>query len=450
MSRWPGIARPKRDIVRVATQTPGGQQLEPVLRAHMESRLGCDLSSVRVHTDHTAAVSARRLDAAAYTQGNSIFFGAGRYQPTQQHGQHLLAHELAHVAQPTSSAATGIAAPDHPSEREAHRVADIVTAGGRATPTAARGGAIQRQPLPRSSTLPPLSGGEALLDNASPFLAAAAGSAALDAFDTGRAELKPGHHAQLASAVRNILTLLKQYPLSRIRVIGHADTAGAEASNLALGQDRAAAVKQALVELGIAETLVETSSVGEGEPQAVTTRDGTSHPKNRRVEIRFSPEKMPLRSMLPELTRPGSVVSAPPGPAGATAALPYSLDPLGIRRGTLLPAPPPGPLRPESQALPPDFWKPLPPLPKGAGPRSLMDAIGEEIVDPLVDKVAARLPKLARDKMKSGIRSAIVAGAKKGARAVAEAAGLQDSKGLEAIEKAVEAAIKMNAQEQRP
>lgn len=52
---------------------------------------------VRVHTDASAAASARALDAAAYTVGSHIVFGAGAYTPHTPAGRALLAHELAHV-----------------------------------------------------------------------------------------------------------------------------------------------------------------------------------------------------------------------------------------------------------------------------------------------------------------------------------------------------------------
>ncbi|MFL6711680.1 MAG: DUF4157 domain-containing protein, partial [Sulfurifustis sp.] len=58
-----------------------GQTLAPDVRSHMESRFGADFSGVRVHADGDAAVSARALDAKAYTYGNHLVFGAGQYAP---------------------------------------------------------------------------------------------------------------------------------------------------------------------------------------------------------------------------------------------------------------------------------------------------------------------------------------------------------------------------------
>ena len=76
-----------------------GAPLEAGTRSVMEERLSADLSHVRVHTDQRAAASARAVDAAAYTVGDSIVFGMGHYAPHQEEGRNLLAHELVHTLQ---------------------------------------------------------------------------------------------------------------------------------------------------------------------------------------------------------------------------------------------------------------------------------------------------------------------------------------------------------------
>lgn len=62
-----------------------------------------DLSHVRIHTNARAAESARKINALAYTSGNNIVFGAGQFAPATRKGQRLLAHELTHVMQQSSS-----------------------------------------------------------------------------------------------------------------------------------------------------------------------------------------------------------------------------------------------------------------------------------------------------------------------------------------------------------
>jgi hypothetical protein len=75
------------------------QPLDGETRQFMESRIGCDFSKVRIHTDARAAASAKAMGALAYTVGDSIVFGVGRYAPQSTEGRHLLAHELTHVEQ---------------------------------------------------------------------------------------------------------------------------------------------------------------------------------------------------------------------------------------------------------------------------------------------------------------------------------------------------------------
>src|SRR5208283_2498571 len=73
--------------------------LESIVRTDMETRFRHDFSQVRVHTDAMAATSAHAVDALAYTVGNDIVFGKGRYDPHSPQGRRLLAHELTHVMQ---------------------------------------------------------------------------------------------------------------------------------------------------------------------------------------------------------------------------------------------------------------------------------------------------------------------------------------------------------------
>jgi Domain of unknown function (DUF4157) len=84
----------------------GGQPLDAHSRALMESRFGRDFSAVRIHTDARAAESARAVNARAYTVGRDVVFAAGQLVTDTPAGQHLLAHELAHVVQQGRGGAT--------------------------------------------------------------------------------------------------------------------------------------------------------------------------------------------------------------------------------------------------------------------------------------------------------------------------------------------------------
>lgn len=81
-----------------ALRSPG-QPLDPGVREAFEPRFGHDFSQVRVHTGARAAESARALHARAYTSGQDIVFGPGRYDPGSRSGRTLIAHELAHTVQ---------------------------------------------------------------------------------------------------------------------------------------------------------------------------------------------------------------------------------------------------------------------------------------------------------------------------------------------------------------
>jgi len=80
-----------------------GRPLDTPVRKDMESRFGHDFSQVRVYTGGVAGQSAREVNAQAYTVGQDIVFGTGKYTPATSDGRVLLAHELAHVVQQGSS-----------------------------------------------------------------------------------------------------------------------------------------------------------------------------------------------------------------------------------------------------------------------------------------------------------------------------------------------------------
>lgn len=82
---------------RLKSSKGGGSPLPNEVRSFMEPRFGVDFSSVRVHTDSSAVQMNKDLGAQAFTQGNDIYYGAGK-SPAQDD---LTAHELTHVVQQT-------------------------------------------------------------------------------------------------------------------------------------------------------------------------------------------------------------------------------------------------------------------------------------------------------------------------------------------------------------
>jgi hypothetical protein len=129
-----------------------GNPLDSNVRDAMGARMGRDFSGIRVHSGAQAAGAARSLDALAFTVGRDIVFGDRQYEPSSRHGQYLIAHELAHVAQQEGAggaqmqkqAMLKIGSASDPAESEADRVAEAVT-GGKPVPfIASRPSAVRR------------------------------------------------------------------------------------------------------------------------------------------------------------------------------------------------------------------------------------------------------------------------------------------------------------------
>ncbi len=87
-----------RPAVTAALHAPG-HPLDSATRTFASARLGHDFSAVRVHRGAEAAAGAQAVGAAAFTVGQDIVFGAGRYAPDTAAGRRLLTHELAHTVQ---------------------------------------------------------------------------------------------------------------------------------------------------------------------------------------------------------------------------------------------------------------------------------------------------------------------------------------------------------------
>ena len=75
-----------------------GSALPDRLQRSMEGSFGASFGNVRVHTDAGADRASRGLSARAFTRGQDMYFRSGAHDPDSFEGQHLIAHELAHVA----------------------------------------------------------------------------------------------------------------------------------------------------------------------------------------------------------------------------------------------------------------------------------------------------------------------------------------------------------------
>jgi outer membrane protein OmpA-like peptidoglycan-associated protein len=100
-------------------------------------------------------------------------------------------------------------------------------------------------------------------------------------FDTGSDQLQP----ESSPTLKEIGAMLTQHPDLRLLIEGHTDSVGDDASNLALSQKRADAVRQFLCETyGIDTARLETKGMGETQPaDSNDTAEGRQN--NRRVEL---------------------------------------------------------------------------------------------------------------------------------------------------------------------
>jgi OmpA-OmpF porin, OOP family len=100
-------------------------------------------------------------------------------------------------------------------------------------------------------------------------------------FDFDKADIKPGHHADLAKAAR----FIQRYQAPVILIVGHTDSLGEEGYNQDLSERRAAAVRQYLIDnYDLAEEQLAFRGFGKSKPVADNaTPEGRQ--QNRRVEV---------------------------------------------------------------------------------------------------------------------------------------------------------------------
>ena len=97
-------------------------------------------------------------------------------------------------------------------------------------------------------------------------------------FDTDQADVDGGDQATLQSQA----AWLARYPGTRVTLEGHADERGTREYNLALGERRANAAKNALAALGVSPSRITTISYGKERPDALGS-DEESYARNRRA-----------------------------------------------------------------------------------------------------------------------------------------------------------------------
>jgi outer membrane protein OmpA-like peptidoglycan-associated protein len=99
-------------------------------------------------------------------------------------------------------------------------------------------------------------------------------------FETGTANLT----GNSVATVNSLVAILKAYPSTAIRIEGHTDNTGDPAANKELSLNRANAVKQMMVNAGIAPARVGAEGFGQDNPIASNDTD-TGRAQNRRTEL---------------------------------------------------------------------------------------------------------------------------------------------------------------------
>ncbi len=127
---------------RVLSQ-PGRPLTDPTAQS-LGRNLGVDPGNVVVHADGAAAQSAADVAANAYTVGNHIVFGAGRFAPATGQGRQLLVHELTHVVQAAGNP-TGPLTIGDPHSAEEHEAENM--AGNRRPAHGASNAVLRRDPV---------------------------------------------------------------------------------------------------------------------------------------------------------------------------------------------------------------------------------------------------------------------------------------------------------------
>jgi peptidoglycan-associated lipoprotein len=102
-------------------------------------------------------------------------------------------------------------------------------------------------------------------------------------FDYDKVDIRPDGR----STLEQNFAYLKRWTSTKVQVEGHADSRGTNEYNLALGERRAASVRDYLVGLGLDSTRVMIVSKGEEQPQCSDENEGCWQ-KNRRAMFIFT------------------------------------------------------------------------------------------------------------------------------------------------------------------
>jgi outer membrane protein OmpA-like peptidoglycan-associated protein len=110
-------------------------------------------------------------------------------------------------------------------------------------------------------------------------------------FETGQATLMPG----ALTTVDRLAQFMGDYPERTVRIEGHTDSVGSDALNQRLSEQRAAAVRDALVARGVDTRRIQTVGYGATRPIASNDTSG-GRQQNRRIEVVVSGDEVDAAS----------------------------------------------------------------------------------------------------------------------------------------------------------
>lgn len=93
-------------------------------------------------------------------------------------------------------------------------------------------------------------------------------------------------NSEATDRMQKVAEFLKENTGLRILIAGHCDERGSSEYNMGLGEKRARAVKEYLLNIGIPPIRLETTSYGREQLASASCRDDQCHSKNRRDEFK--------------------------------------------------------------------------------------------------------------------------------------------------------------------
>lgn len=105
-------------------------------------------------------------------------------------------------------------------------------------------------------------------------------------FDLNKSTIR----SESEEALRNIAEIMEEYPNTIFHIGGHTDSTGSDQYNLQLSKERAAAVRERLIELGVSANRLTSEGYGESRPIA-SNNTSAGRQENRRVEISLDQDK---------------------------------------------------------------------------------------------------------------------------------------------------------------